>query len=292
MDTNKMRYYVEVCNSGSMSKAAEKLHMSQQGLSIAIRRLETELGCDLFYRKANGLVLTEVGKLFRDEAEEILRHMDKIYEICSSSAGKTRMRVAITNSLIVRLPMELQQLLINGSDEFDVKIIENYSNNCAKMVSDNEAVFGIIYGDCDTSKFEVITLDMVKQVFIVNRAHPLAQRDEISLQELDELPMALPDEFSRPRLEINKMFEKAGVKLNVTYVCNRPRQTIDIVSNNPKLVARTIADEVTDQDLKKIKVLYLKDDPFLLPVRLIYKKDRHLNIHEKFFKQLIIGAYQ
>lgn len=58
MEINQIRYYIEVCNVGSMSKAAEKLHMSQQGLSLAIRRLEAELGCDLFYRKSSGLVLT------------------------------------------------------------------------------------------------------------------------------------------------------------------------------------------------------------------------------------------
>ena len=45
MEINQIRYYIEVCSCGSISRAAEKLHMSQQGLSMAIRRLETELGC-------------------------------------------------------------------------------------------------------------------------------------------------------------------------------------------------------------------------------------------------------
>lgn len=293
MDINQMRYYIEVCDSGSMSKAAEKLHMSQQGLSIAIRRLENELNCDLFYRKSSGLVLTDVGKKFKVEAEEIIKHVNHIYDFCAaSSSGRIRVAVAITQSLIVRLPMQLQQILINGTDEFDVKLYEGYSKNCSDMVYENEARFGLIYGDCDLSKFEITTLDMVKQVFIVNRSHPLAKKDAIELRDLDSVPLVLPDEFSWPRIEVSRMFEKEGVKLNVAYECNRPRQVIDLVSNNPKLAARTIADEVTEKDLEKIKVLLLKDNPFLLPVRLISKKGCKLSVHERLFRHIIIDCYQ
>ena len=234
MEINQIRYFLEVCNCGSISKAADKLHMSQQGLSMAIRRLESELGCDLFYRKTGGLVVTDIGLRFRGEAEEVMRHINRIYDYCASySAGKTRICVAITNSVIVRLPPKLQQLLINGTKEFDVKLIEHYSSNCADMVCDGEAVFGIIYGEADVAKLDVTTLDMVKQVIIVNRENPLAEKDEIDLAELDNVPIACPDEYSTPRIELARKFERRGLHLNVAYVCNRPRQVIDVVSNNP-----------------------------------------------------------
>ncbi len=293
MEINQIRYYIEVCNVGSMSKAAEKLHMSQQGLSLAIRRLEAELGCDLFYRKSSGLVLTEHGKVFKSEAEAIMRHINRIYDYCSSgSSGKARISVAITNSVIVRLPAKLQQLLINGSEEFEVKLFEGYSSNCVDMVSDDDAVFGIVYCDCDISKFDVTTLDMVKQVIIVSREHPLAVKDEIEIKDLDNVPMAVPDEYSTPRIELSQKFEAAGARLNVAYVCNRPRQVIDIVSNNTGLAARTIADEITERDLEKVKVLELKNDPFLLPVNLIARKDRHFSMHERLFRHMIIDSYR
>ena len=49
MDIRQMRYFLEICKFGSISQAAGSLFISQQGLSSAIRRLEQELGCDLFY---------------------------------------------------------------------------------------------------------------------------------------------------------------------------------------------------------------------------------------------------
>lgn len=293
MDINQIYYFLEVCESGKMSKAAENLHITQQGLSIAMRRLETELGRDLFYRKQNGLVLTDNGKFFKSEAASIIRHVDKIRNYFSDQAiEKTAINITVTNSIIVRLPISLQQLLINGNDDFSIRLVESYSKNCADMVFNNESDFGIIYGTCDEERLEYITLDSIKQVIIVNRKHPLAAYDEVSIQDLSGLPFVAPDQFSWPRINLSNMFVNHGAKLNLVYECNRPRQTIDLVSNNPKLVARTIEDEVAKQDLEKIKVLNLKDDPFLMPVNLITRKDRVLNSSERIFKHLIINAYK
>ena len=79
MDINQLRYFIEICKLGSMSKAAVSLNISPQGISAAIRRLEDELMADLFYRSANGLELTNLGKSVYSEALIIVEHVDKIY---------------------------------------------------------------------------------------------------------------------------------------------------------------------------------------------------------------------
>lgn len=292
MEINQIRYFVETCNQSSMAKAAESLHITQQGISVAIRKLEEELQCVLFYRKWNGLVLTEAGQMFKAEAEEILRHVNNIYEQCNMrNAGKTHICIAITQSLIVRLPIALQQILINGSSDYDVKLIEDYSASCARMVQEKQAQFGIIYGGCDESKFSVTRLDTVEQVIIVSRDSPLAEKDAVSLQDLDNYPMVLPDKYSYPRLFMAQLFEKARLTLNIAYECNRPRQTIDVISNNPKLAARTIAAELNDHDLDRIKVLELKGHSLDLTVNLITKKGCTLNSRERLFKHMVIDSY-
>lgn len=293
MDINQMRYFIEICNRGSMAKAAEALHITQQGISLSIRKLEEELNCSLFYRKWNGLVLTETGTIFQREAQAILQHVGNILEFCSADgSGKTRIRVAITQSLIARLPTPLQQLLINGDDVFETKLTEDYSTSCAEMVSENIVQFGIIYGRGDTEKFCVIPLDTVRQVIIVNKESPLAKKDEITLQDLDDYPIVLPDRYSYPRIFMANLFEKAGLRLNIAYECNRPRQTIDVIANNPKLAARTIAAEINDWDLSRIKVFRFPDCSLDLPVNLLIKKGRSLTAHERLFKHMILDSYR
>lgn len=292
MDINQLRYYIEVCNCGSISKAAEKVHLSQQGLSLSIRRLEQELEADLFYRKPGGIVLTELGKAVKEEAEELLKHVDNIYSLSNKlSSGRPRIRIAISESIIVRLPAKLQQILLTGCEDFDVDLIELFSYGVADAVSTGRADFGILYGDCDEDKFDATVLDVVRQVIIVNTAHPLARQKTVTLRELAGLPFIAPSEESYPRRFLNRLFKEENIPLQVAYICNRPRQVIDIISNNPLLVSRTIADEITDKDLSKISVLELSDKPFSLPIRLINKQSRQFSVYEKLFMFQALNAY-
>ena len=87
MDIKQMKYFLEICKHGSISHAAESLFISQQGLSSAVRRLESELHCDLFYRKSNSLVLTDQGKFFLEQASSIVSEFDKLQNHFLFSGG-------------------------------------------------------------------------------------------------------------------------------------------------------------------------------------------------------------
>ena len=114
----------------------------------------------------------------------------------------------------------------------------------------------------------------------------------VSLKELENMPLIVPNERCRPGEYIRSMFEERGLNLNIAYECDRPRQTIDVVSNNPNLAARIILDDVIAQDLEHIKVLVLEDEPFLLPVCLINRKGRKLSMRERLFQHLTIDSYK
>lgn len=73
MDLRTIEYIVEIANSGSFSKAAETLYISQPGLSQAVKSLEKELGVILFARKRGHVVLTHAGMLFLNDAKQILQ---------------------------------------------------------------------------------------------------------------------------------------------------------------------------------------------------------------------------
>lgn len=293
MDINQMRYFVEVCNCGSISKAADKVHLSQQGLSLSIRRLEAELNGELFYRKPSGIVLTDFGRSVMEEAVNLLRHVDNIVALANSrSSGRPNIRIAISESIIVRLPPKLQQILLTGSDDFDISLVELFSSEVADAVYSGKADFGILYGDCDDSKLDSTVLDLVHQVIIVNKTHPLADRESVTVRELDGLPFIAPSEEAYPRCFLESLFKEENIKLNVAYICNRPRQVIDLISNNPLLVSRTIADEVTVTDRKKISVIELSDKPFFLPVRLISRKGRKFSVYDKLFRYQALNAYK
>lgn len=294
MEINQLRYFVEVCRTGSIVKASEILHITQQGISIAIRRLESELGQSLFYRKSKSLVLTQFGCLFRDEAEIVVEHVDRLYALAKMEAtdGKAYINIAILKNRITKLPVDLQRLFITPPEEYVVNVVNEYSNVCADMVYDGTASFGLVYGDYNPAKFDIELLEMAKQVFVVNKNNPLAAKDSITIKDLDGVPLLLPDSKTRPGMMVADMFRKANVELNVAYECNWPHQAVEIVSDNPNLVARSLLADITEKDLEKVKVLNLTDAPFEIPFNLLTKKGRKLTVHEQLFKHLILDCYR
>src|SRR3954452_9793828 len=72
MTLQQLTYFLAAVQHGSFSAAAQSLHMAQPSLSEQIRRLEAELGVELFARVGRGLAMTEAGRLMRPQAERTL----------------------------------------------------------------------------------------------------------------------------------------------------------------------------------------------------------------------------
>lgn len=78
MSLQQLRYFVTVAEEEHVTRAAERLHVSQPPLSRQIRALEDELGHALFERKGRGVVLTDYGRHFATRAQVILREVDDV----------------------------------------------------------------------------------------------------------------------------------------------------------------------------------------------------------------------
>ena len=293
MEVSQLRYFLELSRVGSMSKAAETLNISPQGISIAIRRLEKELGVELFFRSSKGLVLTETGEAVKKEAEAVIKHLDRINALCTTIArGKIDISLVITSGRFGKLPSSLQNLLTTPPDEFHVSVGNHYSVSCKDMVFNGEALFGLVYGECDPDKFQVNLLEKVEQVFIVNKKHPFAGLGEISIRALDNMPLVMPGPKTVPGKLIVDMFKENDLTLNIAYQSLIPRQPISLVLANEKLIARSLLSDITDADLEQISILKLKEYDFTIPFSLISKKDRKLNVHEQLFRHLILDCYR
>lgn len=73
-------YVLEIAKHGSLSKAAESLYISQPALSLQVKRLERELGCELFHREPQGVTLTAAGRAFCDDAQAVEKAWRKLHE--------------------------------------------------------------------------------------------------------------------------------------------------------------------------------------------------------------------
>ena len=90
MQTDYLRYFIDVATLGSMSSAAKKNFMTPQGISRSIAALESELGCELFQRGRNKVTLTKFGEMLLDDARALLTDAkDYLEEEAASGTGVT-----------------------------------------------------------------------------------------------------------------------------------------------------------------------------------------------------------
>lgn len=78
MSLQQLQYFVVVAEEQHVTRAAEKLHISQPPLSRQIQALEDELGQPLFERRGRNIVLTDFGRFFATKAASILAHVDSV----------------------------------------------------------------------------------------------------------------------------------------------------------------------------------------------------------------------
>jgi LysR family transcriptional regulator, nitrogen assimilation regulatory protein len=95
VDVRALRCFVAVASAGSISRAAEVVHLAQPALSLQIKNLEEELGVVLFERTPKGVVLTESGHRFLAHARDILRRLDFAFEDIRAGALNPSGNVAI-----------------------------------------------------------------------------------------------------------------------------------------------------------------------------------------------------
>ncbi|WP_406135193.1 LysR substrate-binding domain-containing protein [Streptomyces sp. NBC_01089] len=113
MELKHFRYFVAVAETRHFGKAAERLHMAQPPLSQAIRRLETELGVELFTRTTRQVTLTGAGEVFRTDVQRILKAVDdavaRVGRFTSGTEGV--LRIGLTGSASYRQLPSLARLV-------------------------------------------------------------------------------------------------------------------------------------------------------------------------------------
>lgn len=142
----ELNYVMEVAKTGSISKAAQNLFLSQPHLSNTIKTVEKELGVTLFRRSTKGMTLTEEGRIFIKQANNILSEFEVLKAVFRSRPEETvRVRVSVTRSYQINRCMSD---FINKHDDkgnFVIHIKETNPFQVIKDVRYKDAEFGILH---------------------------------------------------------------------------------------------------------------------------------------------------
>ena len=192
MEIRTLRYFLEVAREENMSRAAERLHLSQSTLSKQLKGLEEELGKKLFVRHSFSLELTEEGMLLRKRAEDLLSLADKITAEFSSLDDIVGGTVCIgcAESWQIRHLARCIRRFKTRYPGFHYRITSGDTEQVTEKLDQGILDFGVIVEEPDRRKYYALPMPESDRWGVVMPADcPLAQKTSVRLEDLRGLPL-------------------------------------------------------------------------------------------------------
>lgn len=212
MDIHDLKIFLTIAQEGSVSKASKLLYMTPQGTSKVLKNLETEMGCQLFIRDKSGMKLTESGERFREYA---LKDVDDYYQVKKDILHIEQRQKKVVDLLsaygILRLltPDCLVAFREKYSDiEFHYR--EYPDLPVEQLFAGNEGNVAFSIGDFDEHLYQVVPLETFPIKLLVNEKHPLAQRESVTIEDLQGEPMFIESSQFHIYHLITERCEEAG----------------------------------------------------------------------------------
>lgn len=196
MDLRTLSYFVAVAEELNITKAAEKLHMSQPPLSTQIRALEQELNTVLFIRGKRHLQLTDSGMLLYRRAKEILSLAGKASsEIISMSQGMTgTISIGLVEGSAPNIAAEWIEQFAAQHPKVRFRIMDGNSDELIDKLRSGIISLAVITAPCDQSLLNSFTVGKEKMTAFMSKDNPLAQLPGSTLEfsALKGQPLIVP----------------------------------------------------------------------------------------------------
>jgi DNA-binding transcriptional LysR family regulator len=278
MNFRKLRYFCIVASEGSISKAAEKLFVAQPALSRQISELEEELGTPLFHRLARGISLTAAGKVFLEDANKILAHMEQAKERALLAAkGKVG---NLTIGLIEYFSWHLaivQPIRIFREENQDVSMqlsTWEASLDIQQRVGDGELDCGFGFNrPKDDPRLEGLSVLSVNFLLAVPANSPLAKRKSIRMADLAQEPFVwIPREVAPMHYDrCLMMCNKAGFSPRIAQTATTESGRLSLVAAGVGCAIITSAGALWKPE--QVALLKLQDVDLKIDLELVWNRD-------------------
>ena len=215
MDFRHVRAFITVADALSVTKAAERLHISQPPLSRHIHQLEEELGTTLFVRHRHGVSLTEAGRLLLEKARVLERaatdFSDTAQRAARGDVGTIRIGIGwglweTVNKVRMEFAHNRPGVIVEARDAFCMEEVNEQLRTQALDVAVTRPPF-------DEASQDVLPVFAEPLQAVLSDTHPLATRSAISIRDLAHEPLLLWDRHVSPGVydRIFELYAHAGI---------------------------------------------------------------------------------
>lgn len=279
MDLNlrDIRAFIAVAQTGSFTRAASRLHLSQPALTVQIRRLEETVGVRLFDRNSRNVALTPTGRELLPLLQKSLHDMEHVLidarALGDGSSGTVRIACLPTFAASV-LPELIQQVKA-AVPRAGFHVRDAVAGVVETLVRNEEVDIGLTGGELSDAEIDVLYAGADQLVAVLPAGHAFARRKRVSLTDLASVPLVLTAQGTSVRAVVDGAFTSGGCAPEIA--CE-PTYMMTAVAMVRAGLGVTIlpasAREVRAEP--ELRVRPIDHDAFLRPIALIKKRGRTL----------------
>ncbi len=235
MDLHQLRCFVAAAEDLHFGKAAQRLDMLPSALGRFIKLLEEDLGTRLMTRTTRSVTLTDDGAVLLKEARSLLAQADGLAAKFRTRGRKqaTTLRVgAIDSAAAGLLPMLLHDFRERRPD-VTVKLVEDKTIRLQpRLLSGRLDLAFLRPPENPDKRLEFLFLLHETAVVAVSDRHPLASKERVTIADLAEEPLIVPERRSRPHSHdlTMKLFAEAGLQARIVQLANEKQTIVNLVA--------------------------------------------------------------
>ena len=293
MDTQVMKYFLDIVKYESFSEAAFHNNISQSSISKHIINLEKETGCVLFDRSKRHIRLTMPGMIFFDHVQKLLGDYEEMLSEMKSNTDAILQTINISlhrRSFYYNIPaaiLEFKTMYPTLSIDFETissrAVIENlYDQRCS---------FGVLYDSgLDRNRIEIDTILRDEVVLVLSNTHKLANRSSVSIHELAGIPLIFYPKQSQMSYITDYYFNYYNVTPNVFENARFPEPALSLL-NAYSLGMVNLRTATTYFNLSNVKVIPFEEN-LSYELVLARPKGPRMTHFERLFKEYLLEYFR
>lgn len=228
MDTKQIEYIIKISEENNITRAAEKLFITQSALNQQLLKLEKELGTPLFHRSRTNWRLTEAGEVYVENARDILsikkQTYDKIHDIADVKKGT--LSIGFTPGRGIAMFGAVYPDFHRAYPDVIVEPVEQNVRHLQDMITDGQLDIAFLtLNDSDKINNEYIPLLYEEILLLIPEGHPLSSQAAppgepftvLDPKQLQYEPFVLMDKYSTMRKMVNQIFDDFDCKPNILF---------------------------------------------------------------------------
>jgi DNA-binding transcriptional LysR family regulator len=289
LDLSQLEIFLSIAEEKSFSRAAEKMLRTQPAISIAIKRLEEELGESLFDRSSKNGSMTEAGKILFSYAQRMLNLRDEAKEAVSELRGMFRGRLTIganeSTSLYLLPPLLMEYR--KRHPNIKIEVFRNVSEKIPFEVQERNLDFGFLSYDPMNPQLQSMEIHRDELVLVVPLKHRLAKQKQVTVKDLGEEQFVAHNVKTPSRTKILELFAQNRAPLNICIelaTLETIKEFVLLGAGIAILPRLAVEAEIKAGKLVEVGVKGMKIEKTL---RLVYRREASLSHAAKSFLEIV-----